>query len=292
VEVRGKNAVVTGGGAGIGQAIAARVAREGASVLVADIDEEAGRRVAEETGATFVAADVTSDEDLEAIAADVDILVNNAGGFTEPVFPDAPLEHWSTALDLNLRSAMVATHFAVRAMAKRGGGAIVNVASTAGLGFAPHPSPEYAATKAGLMRLTACLAPLAERGIRVNCVCPYTVGTAAVRREIAESVAEGRTLPPPLRATLLEPEEVADAVLGSCRTSRSRGGCSSSAEASRPGCCRPKSDSAHDVERAVVVDAVEDLPAELDVGERERLCDPKLVHATVKRRDPYGERVA
>jgi NAD(P)-dependent dehydrogenase (short-subunit alcohol dehydrogenase family) len=213
VEIRGKNAVVTGGGAGIGQAIAARVAREGASVLVADIDEEAGRRVAEETGATFVAADVTSDEDLEAIAADVDILVNNAGGFTEPVFPDASLEHWSSALDLNLRSAMVATHFAVRAMAKRGGGAIVNVASTAGLGFAPHPSPEYAAGKAGLMRLTASLAPLAERGIRVNCVCPYTVGTAAVRREIAESVAEGRTLPPPLRATLLEPEEVADAVL-------------------------------------------------------------------------------
>jgi len=63
------------------------------------------------------------------------------------------------------------------------------------------------------MRLTACLASLADRGIRINCVCPYTVGTAAVRREIAESLAEGRTLPPPLRATLLEPEDVADAVV-------------------------------------------------------------------------------
>jgi NAD(P)-dependent dehydrogenase (short-subunit alcohol dehydrogenase family) len=213
MKVDGKNAVVTGGGAGIGEAIAARLAREGAAVVVADVDEEAGRRVAEQIGATFAAADVTRDEDAEAIASDVDVLVNNAGGYTDPVFPDAQLEHWGRALDLNLRSAMVATHFAVRAMEPRGGGAIVNVASTAGLGFAPHPSPEYAAAKAGLMRLTACLASLADRGIRVNCVCPYTVGTAAVRREIAESLAEGRTLPPPLLATPLEPEEVADAVV-------------------------------------------------------------------------------
>ncbi len=213
MEVTGKSAVVTGGAAGIGRAIAARLAREGADVRVADIDEEAGRQVAEEIGATFVAADVTSEPDVEAIAADLDILVNNAGGYTEPVFPDATVAHWSRALDLNLRSAMLAIHFAVRAMERRGGGAIVNIASTAGLGFAPHPSPEYAATKAGLMRLTACLAPLGERGIRVNCVCPYTVGTAAVRRTIAESLAQGRPLPPPLRATLLEPEEVAEAVL-------------------------------------------------------------------------------
>jgi NAD(P)-dependent dehydrogenase (short-subunit alcohol dehydrogenase family) len=212
-ELTGRNAVVTGGAAGIGRAIATRLAREGAAVVVADIDERAGRRVAEEIGGRFVAADVTREEDVEAIAADVDILVNNAGGFTEPVFPDAPVEHWSRALDFNLRSAMLATHFAVGAMEKRGGGAIVNVASTAGLGLSPHPSPEYAAAKAGLMRLTASLAPLAERGIRVNCVCPYTVGTAAVHQTIAELVAQGRELPPPLRATLLEPDEVADAVL-------------------------------------------------------------------------------
>ena len=213
LEISGKKAVVTGGGAGIGRAVAAGLAREGAAVVVADLDEGAGRRVAAEVGGAFVAADVTVEADVEALAADVDILVNNVGGFTEPVFPDASVAHWSLALDLNLRSAMLGIHFAVRSMARRGGGAIVNVASVAGLGFAPHPSPEYAATKAALMRLTACLAPLAERGIRVNCVCPYTVGTEAVRREIAESLAEGRELPQPLRATLLEPEEVADAVL-------------------------------------------------------------------------------
>ena len=213
MEIDGRSAVVTGGGAGIGRAIAARLAQEGAAVLVADVDEEAGRLVASEIGGTFVVADVTRETDIEAIASDADILVNNAGGYTEPVFPDAPLEHWSRALDLNLRSAMLAIQVAIRPMQARGGGTIVNVASTAGLGFAPHPSPEYAAAKAALMRLTACLAPLAQRGVRVNCVCPYTVGTAAVRRTIAVATAQGQTLPPPLRATLLEPEEVADAVV-------------------------------------------------------------------------------
>jgi NAD(P)-dependent dehydrogenase (short-subunit alcohol dehydrogenase family) len=176
---------------------------------VADIEEDAGRRVAEEIGGTFVAADVTQEADVEAITSDVDILVNNAGGFDEPVFPDAPIPHWTRAMDLSLRSAMLGIHFAVRAMDRRGGGAIINVASVAGLGFGPHPSPEYAAGKAGLMRLTACLAPLAQRGIRVNCVCPYTVATEAVLRTIAEA----DELPPPLQATLLDPEEVADAVL-------------------------------------------------------------------------------
>jgi 3-oxoacyl-[acyl-carrier protein] reductase len=182
-------------------------------VVVADIEEDAGRGAANEIGGTFVAADVTKDADIEALVADADILVNNAGGYDEPVFPDAPLAHWSRALDLNLRAAMLGIHYAVRAMERRGGGAIVNIASTAGLGFGPHPGPEYAASKAGLMRLTVCLAPLAERGIRVNCVCPNTVGTEAVRRTIAEVKARGDELPLPLQATLLEPEEVADAVL-------------------------------------------------------------------------------
>ena len=62
------------------------------------------------------------------------------------------------------------------------------------------------------MRLTACLAPLAERGIRVNCVCPHTVGTPAVRERIAELKADGEELPLPLQGVLLEPEEVADLV--------------------------------------------------------------------------------
>jgi 3-oxoacyl-[acyl-carrier protein] reductase len=218
LEIAGQVAVVTGGSKGIGLAVARTLAAEGVKVVVGarGVDQMPAIEGVDALALDLVASDgpqrlVAHAQELHG--ADVDILVNNVGGFDEPVFPDASVAHWSGALDLNLRSAMLGIHFAARAMEKRGGGAIVNIASTAGLGFAPHPSPEYAATKAALMRLTACLGPLAERGIRVNCVCPYTVGTAAVRRTIAESVAEGRELPPPLLATLLEPEEVADALV-------------------------------------------------------------------------------
>jgi NAD(P)-dependent dehydrogenase (short-subunit alcohol dehydrogenase family) len=204
---------VTGGGAGIGRAIAARLARAGATVVVADVDEDPGRRTAEEVGGTFVSADVTREADAEAIATSADILVNNAGGYDRPAFPDAPLEQWTRALDLNLRAVMLAIHFAVPSMAARGGGAIVNIASTAGLGFGVHPGPEYAAAKAGVMRLTACLAPLANRGIRVNCMCPYTVATEGVLARVADLRARGEELPPPLQAQMLDPGEVADAVI-------------------------------------------------------------------------------
>ena len=223
--VPGSTAVVTGAGAGIGLALALRLAREGASVVVADDDEETGPATVDEIvrdggEASFVLTDVTREADVERTVAHAEstfgrlgILVNNVGGYEEPVFPDSPVERWTGNFDLNLRSVMLGIHFAVRSMQERGGGAIVNVASTAGLGFAPHPWPEYAAGKAAVMRLTACLAPLADRAIRVNCVCPYTVGTAAVRERIAELEAAGEDLPPPLRGVLLEPEEVADAVI-------------------------------------------------------------------------------
>jgi NAD(P)-dependent dehydrogenase (short-subunit alcohol dehydrogenase family) len=224
VDVAGKTALVTGAGAGIGLTIAVRLGAEGTAVVVSDIDTGGAAtvdQIVQDGGkASFIRADVTRDDDVEAMVAHakrtfggLDILINNAGGYDEPVFPDASLEHWSRSLDLNLRSAMVAIHFAVRAMDRRGGGAIVNIASSAGRGLAPHPGPEYATAKAGLMRLTACLAPLAERGIHVNCVCPHTVGTPAVRKRIAELQAEGEELPPPLRDVLLEPDEVAAATL-------------------------------------------------------------------------------
>jgi NAD(P)-dependent dehydrogenase (short-subunit alcohol dehydrogenase family) len=212
VEIRGKAAVVTGGSRGIGRAIVERLTEEGADVLIVDVEEP--------EGAAFFRADVTREDDVEQMIAEadrrfgrLDIVVNNVGNYEEPVFPDAPIEHWTRNLDLNLRSVMLGIHFAVRAMARRGGGAIVSIASSAGLGFAPHPGPEYAAAKAAVIRLTACLAPLAERGIRVNCVCPHTVATGAVRETIDRLRSEGRALPWDLEGALLEPEEVAAAVV-------------------------------------------------------------------------------
>jgi NAD(P)-dependent dehydrogenase (short-subunit alcohol dehydrogenase family) len=223
VEIRGRAAIVTGGGGrGTGRAIALRLATGGASIAVADIDEENGAetvRQVESSGgeAAFIRADVTVEEDICAMIAfaeetfgGLDILVNNAGLTPEPHFPDAPVEHWSRYLDLNLRGPMLAIHHALEPMRRRGGGAIVNIASVAGVGFAPHSSPEYSAAKAGLIRLTATLAPLADRlNLRVNCIVPNWIGTDEVKAEIAAMSREERAQVP---GELTPPEEIAAAV--------------------------------------------------------------------------------
>jgi NAD(P)-dependent dehydrogenase (short-subunit alcohol dehydrogenase family) len=198
------------------------LATGGASIAVADIDEENGAetvRQVESSGgeAAFIRADVTVEEDICAMIAfaeetfgGLDILVNNAGLTPEPHFPDAPVEHWSRYLDLNLRGPMLAIHHALEPMRRRGGGAIVNIASVAGVGFAPHSSPEYSAAKAGLIRLTATLAPLADRlNLRVNCIVPNWIGTDEVKAEIAAMSREERAQVP---GELTPPEEIAAAV--------------------------------------------------------------------------------
>ena len=112
---------------------------------------------------------------------------------------------------LNLRGVMLGVHFGVRAMRKRGGGAIVNISSVGGIGFGPYDAPEYGAAKAGVVRLTASLATLKERmGVRVNCVCPGWVDTPASRRSRARMTPEEREKVPPV---LLQPEEIAEAVV-------------------------------------------------------------------------------
>jgi NAD(P)-dependent dehydrogenase (short-subunit alcohol dehydrogenase family) len=91
------------------------------------------------------------------------VLVANAGGAGAPSFPAADPERWSHTLDLNLRAVMLATQLVLDPMAEAGGGAIITVASVAGLGTTSHDSPEYAAAKAGLMRFTACWRRCATR---------------------------------------------------------------------------------------------------------------------------------
>jgi NAD(P)-dependent dehydrogenase (short-subunit alcohol dehydrogenase family) len=222
MDLKDKVAIVTGAGAGTGESIAFRLAREGATVIVVDLDQEAGKdtvsRIEAERGrAAFVRADVRVGDDVEGmvqfaeeVLGGLDILVNNAGDTLEPHFPDASLDHWRATIALNLLGPMLATQVALKSMEGRGGGAIVNIASVAGLGYGVHDSPEYAAAKAGLIRFTATLAPLKERmNVRVNCVVPHWIETDRVKEEIAQLPPdEGAEVP-----QLLQPEEVADAVL-------------------------------------------------------------------------------
>jgi NAD(P)-dependent dehydrogenase (short-subunit alcohol dehydrogenase family) len=216
-------ALVTGGAAGTGRAIALRLGAEDALVVVADIDAEGGedtvRRIQTQGGrATFVRADVTQDADVERMVVFADqgrggphILVNNAGGggHLDPHFPDATPSEWRGMLALNLTGAMLATQLALAPMRAGGGGVVVNIASTAGLGFAPYQSPEYGAAKAGLIRFTASLAQLRERmNVRVNCVVPDWIATERAHDELARMTSDERAAAP--RPVAME--EIADAV--------------------------------------------------------------------------------
>jgi NAD(P)-dependent dehydrogenase (short-subunit alcohol dehydrogenase family) len=221
VEIPGKVALVTGAGAaGTGRAIARALGEKGAAVAVNDLDENGGAQTvrlieAADGKAAFVRADMTQEEEIQAAIAfavstfgGLDILVNNAGGTPRPHFPDAPVEHWSRTLDLNLRGPMLAIQHALPEMRRRGAGAVVNISSVAGIGWKPHSSPEYSAAKAGLARLTATLAPLVERdGVRVNCIVPNWIGTDEVLAEVEAMTPEERAEVPEV---LTKPEKIAE----------------------------------------------------------------------------------
>jgi NAD(P)-dependent dehydrogenase (short-subunit alcohol dehydrogenase family) len=194
VDVAGRIAIVTGGAAGIGRAIAKRLEAESATVVIADVEEAEGQ---------FVRVDMSVPADVEALFDFVrdefgrlDVLVNNAGG----VF-----DSWAKTIDVNLGALMLATQLAFDLIGDDG--AIVNISSVAGVGTKQHDAPDYAAAKAGVVRFTTALA--SRDGVRVNCVCPDWVDTPAVRRSLAEMNAEERAAVPPL----VQADEIAGIVL-------------------------------------------------------------------------------
>jgi NAD(P)-dependent dehydrogenase (short-subunit alcohol dehydrogenase family) len=202
-DLDGATALVTGAGAGIGKAVAQRLHQAGGRLVICDIDEERGAMTADHVSGTFVRADVADPDDLRPVfelaarGGSLRIVVNNAGGTPSPHFPEADPDHWGRTLAVNWGGVALGTHLAIEAM-RGDGGAIVNVSSVAGLGWATHESPEYAAAKAAVNRLTSTLGGLAEEGIRVNAICPDWVAIEALVDERSRVPAADWDGPPQL----------------------------------------------------------------------------------------------
>ncbi|MBR9988844.1 MAG: SDR family oxidoreductase [Gemmatimonadetes bacterium] len=230
----GRHAIITGGGRGIGRAIASELARSGATVTITGRDLDTLRAAAgqlSETHGVMVAAlgcDVTDEDSVRDVFAaalrehgDAYILVNNAGQSEGRPFLDTTRELWERMLAVNLTGAYLCTQQVLKGMLRGGAGRIVNIASTSGLkGY--RNITAYCASKHGLIGLTRALAAeTARSGVTVNAVCPAYTDTDMATRAVQNVVRDmertedearaliARSIP---RGTLIEPAEVASAV--------------------------------------------------------------------------------
>ena len=203
----GKVAMVTGGGSGIGEAIALRLAEEGATMVAADLDGGNAEAVAARAGppAEGVALDISSFEQAKAAVDGVverhgrlDVLVNCAGAWRIGPFMDAPPEDWAFEVDTNLLGTINCTRAALDPMVAQGGGKIVNISSDAGR-VGEFRQAVYSGAKAGIIGFSKAVArEVGRSGIHVNVVCPgytKTPGTAGqLDPEIEARIAKGYPL--------------------------------------------------------------------------------------------------
>ncbi|MFF0739758.1 SDR family NAD(P)-dependent oxidoreductase [Streptomyces sp. NPDC004111] len=190
IDLTGKRALVTGGGAGIGRATAVLLGELGARVVVADIDTDGGEATAKEAGGTFVRCDVSRRADCEravATAQDelggVDVLFNNAGIIRRSTVCEITDDDWDLVMAVNIRSIMLMSRLVIPAMAARGGGSIVNTGSGWGMSGGGR-AVSYCASKGAVVNMTRAMA--IDHGpdrIRVNCVCPGDTATGMLAEE-------------------------------------------------------------------------------------------------------------
>jgi NAD(P)-dependent dehydrogenase (short-subunit alcohol dehydrogenase family) len=230
--LEGKVALVTGAASGIGRATALTFAREGAKLIIADMNEDGGQQtihmMTENGGeAMFVQVDVTSASQIEAMISKtvetygrLDCSFNNAGteGTTMVSTIDYKEEDWNRVLSINLTGVWLCMKYEIAQMLKQGGGAIVNTASVAGLVGSRGAGSAYAASKHGVVGLTKTAAlEYAKQGIRVNCVCPGVIRTPMMERMLTRTPAlEQQYIAAEPIGRLGRPEEIAESVVWLC----------------------------------------------------------------------------
>jgi 2-hydroxycyclohexanecarboxyl-CoA dehydrogenase len=214
-----KIAIVTGGGQGIGKAIAGKLAAEGATVVVTDLDEASAKETADALpGAVAIRADVTDHQGVQAMVSRVvqqfgrvDVLVNNAGWDKASSFVDSDPADWDRAIAVNLYGVLHTCKAVLPLMAERGNGAVVNLGSDAGR-VGSSGEAVYSAAKGGIIAFTKSLArEMARHEVRVNCVCPGPTDTALFASFAGPKLREALTKAIPFRR-LGQPDDVANVV--------------------------------------------------------------------------------
>jgi NAD(P)-dependent dehydrogenase (short-subunit alcohol dehydrogenase family) len=211
VNMAGAGVVVTGGGGGIGRAIARRLAAGGARVVVSDLNAEAAKAVAAEVGGLAVPGDAGTEEGVSGLIAaardylgEIDVYCSNAGTGAGPG-PESPDEEWQRAWEVNTLSHVRASRHLLPGWLERGSGTLVITASAAGL-LMMLGSAAYSVTKHGAVSYAEWLAATyRHRGLTVHCICPQGVRT----QMLADSGRHGEVL---LSGAAIEPEQVADAL--------------------------------------------------------------------------------
>ncbi len=201
MSLKDKVALVTGGGQGIGKAIALRLLGSGMKVALAEADAEAGRETEAEFKdkgtVLFIETDVAREADVrraveltESRLGGLDALVNNAGINMVKPLAELTLDEWRRVIDINLTGQMLCAKYAAPALRARGG-AIVNIASTRAMMSEPN-TESYAASKGGIVALTHALAASLAPDVRVNCICPGWIDVSGWKKSSVRGQADLR----------------------------------------------------------------------------------------------------
>jgi NAD(P)-dependent dehydrogenase (short-subunit alcohol dehydrogenase family) len=227
MRLKNKVAIITGAKSGIGLAAARRLAKEGARVVLADIEDaqpELELMTANGSDAIFVRTDVSIEADVHELFAQavrkygrVDILVNNAGIDLSGKATETTEQEWDRLMGVNLKGVFLCSKAAVRHMRDQSGGVLVNVASELGL-VGGSDIAAYCAAKGGVIQLTRAMAiDHADDQIRINCVCPGPINTPLLDRIIESSSDPQKERQTTIEKTLMnrlgEPEEIANVIL-------------------------------------------------------------------------------